>query len=995
MQVNDMTTKKFKTALGISAVIWTGFAGLLLIFDLKLSLAVAILWFAGLITLGVFFAGVNRMHRLLNEELARQKADTRHMLDGLPVGVFRVLPNGEFISVNRPLAQMLGFSDVGILLAENFLSLFADDSARARWKENLHNQKPAFQIETQLSQFEDGIIECVLSAVATYDDAGMPQFVDGAVENVTAAKNTLQQVNALNEFHREIIQKISEGVLVQDTNGNITFANRAAAKMLGYVPQELVGKSWRAIVPSDQHAIVEAADERLKKGDTDQYELELLHKDGSRVTVLTSCHHRIADGEMIGTLAVFTDITAQKDAESALESANEALEYAVLRANELAVAAEKANQAKSEFLANMSHEIRTPMNGIIGMTDLALGTDLTPEQREYLTAVQTSAEALLGLINDILDFSKIEAGKLELEDVEFNLRDIIEKLADILSQRAIQKNLEFLIFVHPDITTNVRGDPLRLRQILVNLVGNAVKFTDEGEVSVEVVELERDENTVKFQISVADTGIGIPPEKQDLIFETFSQADSSTTRKYGGTGLGLAISKQLVEMMGGKIWVESEPGQGSAFKFTIVLSIAKTKSAEAIDTTPLRDKRILVIDDNATGRHILRTMLTAWQCIPDEAPDGATGIDMLRHALDSGLRYDVVLLDVVMPHLSGIDVLHTIRHTSGLENIPVVMLSMVNTLGMVTGRRDLNWAAYVTKPIKQAELLHALLVAVGAATPTEIQTEEVSLKSAIDKSALRILLVEDNEINRRLATAMLAREGYHLQTAENGKVALDMLAENTFDLILMDVQMPEMDGIEATAAIRQTPQWAHIPIIAMTAHAMKGDRERFLAAGMDDYVTKPIRAKEVTAAIERQAERIQPTPTPPDTEETPAPVVSLPVTDILDPTAPLEWLGGDVDAFLELLSFFLDESTGYLDDLAAAIAAEDANAVDQIAHKTKGAAANMGAERVRAAAFALEKMGKSGDLSEATAALETLRAEVAALSAHNQALLANISAHTD
>ncbi|HFB52234.1 MAG TPA: response regulator, partial [Anaerolineae bacterium] len=488
---------------------------------------------------------------------------------------------------------------------------------------------------------------------------------------------------------------------------------------------------------------------------------------------------------------------------------------------------------------------------IIGMTELALGTDLTSEQREYLTAVQTSAESLLGLINDILDFSKIEAGKLELEEVEFNLCDIIEQLADILAQRAIQKNLELLIFVHPGITATVRGDPLRLRQILVNLVGNAVKFTDEGEVSVEVMELERDENTVKFQISVADTGIGIPPEKQEMIFETFSQADSGTSRKYGGTGLGLAISRQLVEMMGGEIWVESEPGQGSVFKFTVVLPVVQTETPAPVDMSPVRGKRVLVIDDNATSRHILRTVLAAWDCIPDEAPDGAAGVKKLQHALDAGTRYDIVLLDVVMPHLSGIDVLHTIRHTSGIKDVPVVMMTMVNTLSMVTGRRDLKWDAYVTKPIKQADLRHALLVAVGAAEPPELPADDTAPQPAIDKGSLRILLVEDNEINRRLATAMLAREGYHLQTAENGKVALDMLAENVFDLILMDVQMPEMDGIEATAAIRQNPQWAHIPIIAMTAHAMKGDRERCLAAGMDDYLSKPIQKKELEAMLEK------------------------------------------------------------------------------------------------------------------------------------------------
>ncbi len=947
------------------------------------------LWAMGAVAIGWIWFSARRLRRQLHENSAREKRDAHRVLNGLPIGVFRIEPDGSFIQASEPLREMLAYPTAETLLATNFFTLFISAEQRAQWEDRLHASGAVFQFEATLQKFDETPLCCRVSATEVRDDDGTLRFIDGSVENVSTTKQTLNQIQQLKDFYETIIQNISEGILMQDTNGDITFANQAAAELLGYTPEELVGQSWRTIVPPEQHSVVEAADERRRQGITDHYELELLRRDGSRVTVLTSGSPRIVAGELVGTLAVFTDITAQKDAEAALESANDALEYAVLRANELAVAAEKANQAKSEFLANMSHEIRTPMNGIIGMTELALGTDLTSEQREYLTAVQTSAEALLGLINDILDFSKIEAGKLELEEIEFNLRDIIEQLADILSQRAIQKNLELLIFVHPDITTTVRGDPLRLRQILVNLVGNAVKFTDEGEVSVEVMELERDESTVKFQISVADTGIGIPPEKQELIFETFSQADSSTSRKYGGTGLGLAISRQLVEMMGGEIWVESEPGQGSVFKFTIVLPVVQTDTAVSVDTSPIKGKRVLVIDDNTTSRRILQTVLSAWNCIPDEAHDGTEGVKKLQHALNAGLRYDVVLLDVVMPHLNGIDVLHTIRHTPGIKNVPVVMMTMVNTLNVVTGRRDLKWDAYVTKPIKQAELLHALLVAVGAAEPFEISTDEDSPQNVVDKGALRILLVEDNEINRRLATAMLERERYHLQTAENGKIALQMMAENAYDLILMDVQMPEMDGIEATAAIRQNPQWAHIPIIAMTAHAMKGDRERFLAAGMDDYVTKPIRAKEVTAAIERQTARIQ--SLPPVEKESAPPSVSLPVTDILDPTAPLDWLGGDVDAFLELLSFFLDEATGYLDDLTAAIANDDAHAVDQIAHKTKGAAANMGALQVQSAAFALEKIGKSGNLADAPTALETLRTEIAALAAHSQELSAQYS----
>ncbi len=981
---NVMHNKKIG---GILALGWTllaiAFAGWA-----SNPLPVVGLWLAGLAGAGWIVCEATRRDNAYRTQMHRVESEMRRTLDRLPVGVFRIEADGSFIKTNDTLVNMLHYPTAEALRATNFFSLFEQDDRRLQWQVQLREAGSCHKVEIELLQ-ADGTPMCgLVSAIIERGKNDADEYIDGVLEDISTFQHTITEIKQLKEFHEEIVQSISEGIVVENTVGKITFVNPAAADMLGYTPQELVGQLLNVIIPADRQAIIAQADERRKQGVADHYEMDLLRKDGSRVTVLVSGSPRIENGEFVGSLAVLTNITAQKDAEAALENVNDELEYAVLRANELAVAAEGANQAKSEFLANMSHEIRTPMNGIIGMTELALDTELSSEQREYLTAVQISAEALLGIINDVLDFSKIEAGKLELEEIEFNLRDVIEQLADILSQRAIQKHLELLISVHPAATTAVRGDPLRLRQILVNLVGNAVKFTDDGEVAVEVIELEKDEDTVKFQMSVSDTGIGIPEHKQDLIFENFSQADSSTTRRFGGTGLGLAISKQLVEMMGGRIWVESEAGHGSVFKFTVVLPRSVSTTPSFTGATAIEGRRVLVIDDNATSRRILTTMLAAWHCIFDEADSGAAGIAKLQHALDTGMMYDVVLLDTMMPYISGIDVLQTIRHIKGLTDVPVVMLTMVNTISMITNRRDLRRTAYVTKPVKQAELLHALLVAIGAAEAPVSATTKAVPESTIDKGALRILLAEDNEINRRLATAMLEREGYHLHTAENGKVALEMLEKHGFDLILMDVQMPEMDGLEATAAIRANPIWQHIPIIAMTAHAMKGDKERFIAAGMDDYITKPIRTPKVMAAIERQSARTRQTSATIIADEPLASVpASLPVTDILDPSGPLDWLGGDVDAFTELLTFFLDEATGYLDDLAAAIASGDTCTVDQIAHKMKGAAADMGAFQVQQSAFVLERMGEAADLTDAQPALETLRAELSALLEHSKTLV--------
>ena len=661
-------------------------------------------------------------------------------------------------------------------------------------------------------------------------DISLQQAHDG-LENRVAERTAY--LNAL-------IENSPLGIVVLDSERLVKLCNPAFEILFQYTCPEVVGKAIDELI-ADGDSEIQEIHRRTLDGEVINTITRRQRKDRSIVDVELHTVRLVVNKEVEGTLYIYQDISVRKRAEEEMQRAKEA--------------AETSNRAKSEFLANMSHEIRTPMNGIIGMTDLTLETELTQEQVEYLGMVKSSAGSLLSLLNDILDFSKIEAGQLNFETIGFDLRVHLDGAMKALGLRADQKGLELACHILPDVPEALLGDPTRLRQVLVNLVGNAIKFTSKGEVVVRVeTEAETGVEAV-LHFSVTDTGIGIPAESQAAIFDAFTQADNSMTRKYGGTGLGLTICSRLVGMMGGRIWVDSEVGRGSSFHFTSRFALPKAVPAQApiVEMAMLRNLPVLVVDNNPTNRRVLQEMLIGWHTQPVLFDSGQAALTALEEAKTSGRSFPLIILDCQMPDMDGFTVAERIKHDPKLAGSAIIMMTSAGLRGDAARCRELRVQAYLSKPIGRSDLLDAIKK-VFRPQGSEQHDDRLVTRHTLDEDRrhLRILLAEDNAVNQLLTVRLLEKRGHTVVVAETGKAALSAMEKQIFDIVLMDVQMPEMDGLKATIAIREGERISgnHIPIIAMTAHAMASDKESCLEAGMDGYLSKPLKAQDLFAAIE-------------------------------------------------------------------------------------------------------------------------------------------------
>ncbi len=896
------------------------------------------------------------------EALRESQERLQDFLDNATDLIQMVDMQGRFLYVNRAWRKALGYSEAevpGLTLPDiihpdsmdHCMRLFGDMAAGQC---NVVNVEATFITKDGRPIQVEGNVSCRM-------ENGKPISTRGIFRDITERKRAEEALRESEARYRALFDNIPIGLYRTAPDGRILDANPALLEMLGYASLEELQRVSAGDVylnPADRARQQEILE---RDGVARAFEQQMRRKDGSVIWVLDNVRAiRDADGRIVWYEGSLEDITERKRVQEELRKAKEA--------------AEAANRAKSEFLANISHEIRTPMNGIIGMTELALDTELTPEQREYLTMARNSAESLLRILNDILDFSKIEAGKLDMESVPFSLRDCLGDTMKALAVRAHNKGLELAMDIPPHVPDALVGDPGRLRQIVANLVGNAIKFTEMGEVVLFVECAEETDEEAVLQFAVADTGIGIPKERQQAIFEAFTQADSSTTRQYGGTGLGLTISSRLVQMMGGKLWVESEVGVGSTFYFTARFGIQKGVSVwPTAELGDLRGLPVLVVDDNETNRRILQAMLTSWGCRPVPAASGREALALARDAAKKGRPFPLLLTDVRMPEMDGFMLVEQVHGDAALADVRVIVLSSAGMVGDAARCRELNVCAYLIKPVKQSELLNAILT-VMAPKEAEVAPPPLVTRHTLRemRSRVRVLLAEDNPVNQRLAVRLLEKRGHLVTVANNGQEALAALERETFDVVLMDVEMPVMDGFAATAEIRKREQETgrHIPIVAMTAHAMKGDRERCLAAGMDDYVPKPLRVEQLMAVIDRLTSGRSEAPAPAQAE---AAVGAEPAFRM---DVALERVGGDEDLLREIAGMFLEESQGLLEQVQQAIAEGDATLLRRAGHTLKGLARNFGAEEAAQAALAVEQIGDEGRMDEAPAAATRLRAEV-------------------
>ena len=774
------------------------------------------------------------------------------------------------------------------------------------------------------------------------------------VERVRAAvllASSTQDLARQHAYLDALIASTPVAIAVLDGRRSIRSVNPAFETLFGYSTAEAVGASIDAlIVPDSLRSESSDLEARARAGEIVRVEIERRRKDGRPIQVRLSAAAVKAAPEG-GLVALYEDISDRKAAEQAMRAAREL--------------AERVARARSAFLANMSHEIRTPMNAVLGFVELVLDTELQVEQRRALELVRSSSEALLTILNDILDYSKIEAEHLELESIPFDLPKVVHATATLLAVRAREKHLELTVDVPPDVPHMVRGDPTRVRQVVMNLIGNAIKFTEQGEVDVSaaVVGYHDDRTSVRFR--VRDTGIGISDEQLATIFDEFTQADASMTRRYGGTGLGLAISRKLVALMGGQLSVTSEVGRGSEFSFTLRLPVERSAAAATPGrAVSLGGRRLLVVDDNETNRRILRDMLGAEGVAVHEAARADAGLTALRRAAAAGTPFDIAILDAQMPDQDGFELAAAVRADPDLAATKLLILTSAGQRGDGERCRQMGIQAYLTKPIARADLIEAVGTVLLEAPPAGAAPALITRHSiAESRHTLRILLAEDNVVNQQVATAMLVKRGHQVDVVGNGREAVDAVGARDYDLVLMDIQMPEMDGFTATEAIRALPRGRTLPIIALTAHALSGERERCLERGMTGYLAKPFKAHDLFAVIERR------TAATADTAAAPATPVDLAAF-----RGTMREAGAE-EAVDGILATFASTLPQRLEALAEASRGGEAEAIQRAAHAFRSAAATIGAHRLAQLLEAMEASARSGEVARAQGGLQDVSSE--------------------